>query len=116
MRQLRACLGTTLGAANRRRSLPPAADGKRLGWALKRLGAAIVFGVIAAPQPASAMCFPYPLPGYLQELEGASCTPVDEDAALQKLKAQGEFPYPGTRETYVGKLLTAPATPAAASP
>ena len=80
MRQLRACLGTTLGAANRRRSLPPAADGKRLGWALKRLGAAIVFGVIAAPQPVSAMCFPYPLPGYLQELEVASCTPVDEDA------------------------------------
>jgi hypothetical protein len=31
---------------------------------------------------------------------------VEEDAALQKLKARGEFPYNGTPETYVRRLLT----------
>src|SRR5438876_1558734 len=103
---------------NPRRGQPPPQPAARRRWQEARVGTQTPrrrHRLRRHRSTSTGVCDVLPLPAP-RVSPGASCTPVDEDAALQKLKAQGEFPYPGTRETYVGKLLTAPATPAAASP
>jgi len=51
------------------------------------------------------MCVPYPMPGYLAELEIESCRPPDEDAAFRKLNPLDAGPD-FSPEAYVHELLT----------
>lgn len=93
------------GTASPQCDLPPGPIARVLSGAGKRLSTALGFSLILAPRVVPAVCFPYPLPGYLEELEVESCTPLDEDAMLQKAKARGRSPD-DSPEIYVRKLLT----------